>query len=140
MQKILKNVLQKILQNKQIIQIFRRECKDGPYEKVILKFYFAQDLKKLHNLHIKTRWLDHMLEVQWTRIGQSLPHFRNCPSLSPFWRSVQGVLETVFKREINLNFKIMYLGDMEELCLAKCDKYLLRVLLVACKKTNQEMA
>ena len=28
----------------------------------------------------------------------------------------------------------MYLGDLEELCLAKCDKYLLRVLLVACKK------
>ena len=28
----------------------------------------------------------------------------------------------------------MYLGDLEELCLAPCDKYLLRVLLVACKK------
>ena len=54
--------------------------------------------------------------------------------MASYWRSVQGVLETVFKRKVYLNFKIMCFRDLEELCLAKCDKYLLRFFLVACKK------
>lgn len=74
----------------------------------------------------------------WRSCGSAVANhfhiFWNCPSVAPFWRNVHGVLEAVFKMKIYFKFKILYLGDLEELHCAKRDKYLLRVLIVACKK------
>lgn len=61
--------------------------------------------------------------------------FWGCPFVVPFWREVHEVLEAVFKRKMYLNFKFMYLCDLDALKCTKQDRYLLRVLLVGCKKT-----
>lgn len=53
----------------------------------------------------------------WRSCGNtSANHFHvfwNCPSVTPFWREIIGVLEAVFKRRMFLNFKVMYLCDLD---------------------------
>lgn len=55
----------------------------------------------------------------WRSCGNtSANHFHifwGCPSVAPFWREILGVLETVFKRKMFLNFKVMYLCDLDDL-------------------------
>lgn len=54
--------------------------------------------------------------------------------MAPFWREILGVLEAVFKRKMFLNFKVMYLCDLDGLDYTRRDKCLLSVLSVGCKK------
>ena len=74
----------------------------------------------------------------WRSCGNTLANhfhiFWSCPSVGPFWREILRVLEAVFKRKMFLNFKVLYLCDLDGLDYTKQDKYLLRVLLVGCKK------
>lgn len=60
--------------------------------------------------------------------------FWDCPSMTPFWKGVHSDLQEALRMEINLDFKTMYLCDLEDLDCGKVVKYLLRVLLVAAKK------
>jgi len=56
---------------------------------------------------------------------------------APLWLhfgEILWVMETVFKRKMFLNFKVIHLCDLDGLKHTKWDKYLLRVLLVGCKK------
>jgi hypothetical protein len=78
----------------EIIGIFRRAFKDAPYRKVFSKLYFdLQDLKKYHNLHMKTRWeaeggFKITLE-EWERICKQQSLTTSSPSWREFsWKNV----------------------------------------------------
>ena len=86
-----------ILFKEQIIGIFRRAFKDAPYRKVFSKLYFdLQDLKKYHNLHMKTRWeaeggFKITLE-EWERICTQ----QSLTTSSPSWREFSWKNVTLF--------------------------------------------
>lgn len=61
--------------------------------------------------------------------------FWSCPDIASFWLCIQQVLETVFSRKIAVCFRILYLVDLDDMEWSNKDKYLLRILLVACKKS-----
>lgn len=41
--------------------------------------------------------------------------FWGCPSVTPFWTKIHGILETVFQAKITFNSELMYLIRLEEL-------------------------
>lgn len=74
---------------------------------------------------------DRVLEMLRKQRGESLSYILELPCCDP----IHQILETVFSTKITLCFSLLYLVDLGELEWRNKDKYLLRILLVACKKS-----
>ncbi|KAF7641843.1 hypothetical protein LDENG_00270590, partial [Lucifuga dentata] len=60
--------------------------------------------------------------------------FWECPKLTLYWYNIHKTLETIFKIQIPLNVKTLYLGHVG-FVKQRCDIKLLQVLLAASKKS-----
>ena len=74
----------------------------------------------------------------WRNCGEQLAdHFHifwSCPAIQPYWQEIIQVIQTFFGDEINCSFSTIYLGNIAS-HLPVRDKYLLKLLLAASKKT-----
>lgn len=61
--------------------------------------------------------------------------FWGCPLINHYWKEIKKVIDEVLKIEIPLDFKILYLGEINHLNLQRREDYkMLRIMLLACKK------
>ena len=58
-----------------------------------------------------------------------------CIRITQFWENVYLIIKNVLGYDIPLTFKVMYLGVMTGDIVIREDRYLLKILLAACKKT-----
>ena len=76
--------------------------------------------------------------VCWRKCGhQSANHYHifwDCPIIKNFWKAVHNALQDIFREDIPLDFKILYLGNIPQSWL-KGDRHLINAMLVASKKT-----
>ena len=74
----------------------------------------------------------------WRTCGEQLAdHFHifwSCPAIQPYWQKITQVVQNIFGDEINSSFSTIYLGNIAPHILGR-DKYLLKILLAASKKT-----
>lgn len=73
----------------------------------------------------------------WRQCGQqSANHhhvFWDCPKIQVYWSEIHNSLQDIFREDLPLDFKTLYLGCVPQDWL-KVDKYLMNILLVASKK------
>ena len=60
--------------------------------------------------------------------------FWGCQKLNPFWENVHNIIKNILGYEIPKECGVMYLGNLNQYVLVK-DRYLIKILLVTCKKT-----
>lgn len=74
----------------------------------------------------------------WRNCGEQLAdHFHifwSCPAIQPYWQKITQVIQNIFGGEINSSFSTIYLGNIAPHIPGR-DKYLLKILLAASKKT-----
>lgn len=57
-----------------------------------------------------------------------------CPHVQPFWKGVRNLISEVLDLDIDFSFNVLYLGHAPQ-GLSKSDTYLLKIFMVASKKT-----
>lgn len=77
-----------------------------------------------------------MLEMLWKQRGKPLSYILELPCYNLILVKHTSTLgDCVFSTKITVGLKLLYLVDLEEMEWRNKDKYLLRILLVACKKS-----
>ncbi len=69
----------------------------------------------------------------WSNQGWSAHIFGTYPFIQPFWTDIQAATKMILVFEVEFSCLSFYLGNISE-DLNTCDKYLLKILMVAGKK------
>lgn len=97
--------------------------------KNLTRFFITRKLKSKQTRSQHSCW-----RLCGEREANHIQIFWGCQKLNPFWENVHDIIKNILGYEIPKECSVMYLGNLNHYVLVK-DRYLIKILLVTCKKT-----